>query len=120
MYNFLIYEYEKAKIKNITMDKGKDFLSFAYRSIRCEWVEYATLTSTIDIIVDEEGALKNHIYINTVYDKQTDRLHFLFGNLLFAGIDNGQTKGLSKKQIEYIEKNVIVDTIPVEIYKALK
>ncbi|CPQ83232.1 Domain of uncharacterised function (DUF3846) [Staphylococcus aureus] len=119
MYEFLIYDYQEKKMKKITMDKGKEFLTFAYRSIRCEWVEYATLTPNIDIIIDEEGGLKNHRYINTVYDKQTDRLQFLFGNLLFAGIDNGATKGLDREQIEYIEKNIIVDTIPVEIFRLL-
>ncbi|WP_426704519.1 DUF3846 domain-containing protein [Staphylococcus shinii] len=119
MYEFLIYEYETKALKTISMNSERNFLTFAYRSIRCEWVEYATLTPSIDIIVDEEGGLKNHKVINTIYDKQTDRLQFLFGNLLFAGIDNGQTKGLSKEQIKYIKDNVIVDTIPVEIFRAL-
>lgn len=119
MYEFLIYEYETKALKTISMNSERNFLTFAYKSIRCELVEYATLTPTIDIIVDEEGGLKNHKVINTIYDKRTDRVQFLFGNLLFAGIENGKTKGLSNEQIEYIENNVIVDTIPIEIFRAL-
>lgn len=120
MSKFLVYEYVSKSLKEIEFNHELDFLSVAYRSIQCEWIEYATLTSTIDIIVDDEGALKENNYINTIYDKQLDRVQFLFGNLMFVGFENGKTVGLSEKQINYIKDNVIVDTIPIEVYKALK
>lgn len=120
MSKFLVYEYVSKSLKEIEVSDELDFLSVAYQSIQCEWIEYATLTPTIDIIVDDEGALKENNYINTIYDKQLDRVQFLLGNLMFAGFENGKTIGLSEKQINYIKDNVIVDTIPIEVYKALK
>lgn len=119
MHEFLIYDNKNMEMDIIKNNCKNGFLKFAYSYIQCDLVEYASLTPTIDIITDEEAMLKSPIDINYIYDMNTERVLFLSGKLLFAGFEEGHTKGLNQEQIKYIKQNIKVDTIPISIYKAL-
>lgn len=119
MKNYLLYEFKTKKLKLKKIDDKENFLEFAYRSIQCELVEYAELTKKINIVIDEEGALKNNELINFIYDKNTNNVRFFYGNLLFVQVDKEATKSLTDTQIKYIKDNYIIDTVPVDLVRAL-
>lgn len=119
MYDFLIYNNKNMEMECLEKEQKSDFLKFAYSQIGCDLVEFTSLTPTIDIVTDEEAMLRSPVDINYIYDINTERVMFLTGKLLFTGFKDGYTTGLNKEQIEYIQKNVKIDTIPISIYKAL-
>lgn len=119
MNKYLIYDNKTLSMNVITQKENKGFLKFAYKNINCELIEFSSLTPSIDIVADEEGLLRNPIDINYIYDKETERVIFLTGKILFVGFDNGNITGLTDEQIDYIKQNVRIDTIPMNIFKAL-
>lgn len=120
MNKYFKYDNETMKGQVVYQRDNKNFLSFAYETLDCDLIEYISLTPSIDIIVDEESMLKSPIDINYIYDVTTDRVIYLTGKLLFVGFDNGKTRGINQAEEEYISNNIKIDTIPIEVYKALR
>lgn len=70
----------------------------------------------ITIVVDEEGLLKNPIDINVIKEKKTNQSMQMTGNMIFIAIDEyGRTVGLNEKQMQYIENELKIVTIPISL-----
>ncbi len=119
MLKLLMYDNETTLLKELRLNERELSLNLMYSLLECDLVEYASLTKDIDIIVDEEGFLKNAIDVNIVYDYKQDRVVNLTGKMLFVGHDKGKTVSLSTEQIEYIKSNIMCDTLPLELFKLI-
>jgi hypothetical protein len=82
---------EKGEITDIVI--GNDLQSF-YNTIKCDLIECVSLNASHDLVVDEEGALKE-----TPYGFLMPGGQFIYGNAVIVGIDNnnGKFKSVDKK-----------------------
>ena len=91
--------------------KMKEDIAFhdLYNFIDCGTVELISLTNNIDLWVDEEGLLKKN-YITELKIKGFDPIRIAGIGILLSFNEEGDPKGLSLEQLEYISNNMSIRT----------
>ncbi|RAK47839.1 hypothetical protein BHX94_12210 (plasmid) [Macrococcoides bohemicum] len=117
MKNILKYNIETRNLEELEMPQ-ENKLEFFQEHVR-GLIEFVSLTDSIDMIVDEEGAIRGDraTSLTIVKDNKTGFEIQLFGHVLFTSLDweTGETVGLNEVQREYIEKNVTIRLQPLKI-----
>ncbi|HAP4881137.1 TPA: DUF3846 domain-containing protein [Enterococcus faecalis] len=108
-----IYVKDNKVVSRRIMWNDTNNLDTIQKSLGVDSADVQSLTNTIDVWVDDIGALKKGNYlIGMVINNQEYRFA---GKVLLLGIDNdtGKTRGLSSKELEWIDKNLKLWAKPI-------
>lgn len=96
----------------ITWNDEND-LDVIQKSLNVDSADVQSLTNSIDAWVDDFGALKKGNYIIGLNINSHD--YQLVGKILLLGLDSetGKTRGLSEKEIEWINHNIQIWQKPI-------
>jgi hypothetical protein len=112
-YALKIYVEEEVVLSHKIKWNDNNDLDVIQKSLNVDSADVQSLTSSIDAWVDDFGALKKGNYIIGLNINGND--HQLVGKILLLGLDNetGKTRGLSEKEMTWINQNIRIWQKPI-------
>ena len=108
----ILFEHDLGETKAIMVKlEKKNTLEQMYKLIDCSSVDCVSLPKNIDIWTDDEGLLKSDSSVIRYLVKESDdsdgfELHLAGKSLILSTDEEGNTIGLSKDQINWVQKHI--------------